>query len=311
MTLTTSELRARLEAAVAVDAPERPATMTVRTLHELYLAHATKRYGGRHGRKAINAIRQSFEPFLLMYADVDPDKLRPLQLRAARQFWIERGIVRTTIQSRLGIVRQAWRWGMSVELIRVHLPEIEKIRFGEAKDAERTTPVDLEIVQATIAAARPQMALMLNLLLLTGMRPGELCDMRGVDIETRSSPWVYRPWLHKGSWQGKVREIYIGPRAQALLTESGTLKPGWMFLTRLKRKWTPACLYNAVRKICVLHKIPHWHPYQLRHTAGTIIRRECGLEAVQAVLGHSLIETSQIYAEKSAAHAIEAIRKLG
>lgn len=41
----------------------------------------------------------------------------------------------------------------------------------------------------------------------------------------------------------------------------------------------------------------HWHPNQLRHNYATAIRREYGLELAATMLGHSKIETTQIYAE--------------
>jgi len=42
-----------------------------------------------------------------------------------------------------------------------------------------------------------------------------------------------------------------------------------------------------------------WAPNQLRHTAATAIRKEFGLEGVQAALGHARMDTSQIDAEKA------------
>jgi integrase len=57
--------------------------------------------------------------------------------------------------------------------------------------------------------------------------------------------------------------------------------------------------------------IPHWHPHQLRHNAGTRIRREFGLDVARAVLGHSTPIVTEIYAEIDKAHAIEAMAKIG
>ena len=42
-----------------------------------------------------------------------------------------------------------------------------------------------------------------------------------------------------------------------------------------------------------------WHPHQLRHNAGTKIRKELGLEAAQVWLGHSKADVTQIYAERN------------
>lgn len=56
---------------------------------------------------------------------------------------------------------------------------------------------------------------------------------------------------------------------------------------------------------------PYWSPHQLRHTAATKVREELGLEVACAVLGHSDIDTTQLYAELNRAKAIEAARRLG
>ena len=41
-----------------------------------------------------------------------------------------------------------------------------------------------------------------------------------------------------------------------------------------------------------------WYPHQLRHSAATRIRQRFGIEAARTVLGHSDIDTSEIYAER-------------
>ena len=55
----------------------------------------------------------------------------------------------------------------------------------------------------------------------------------------------------------------------------------------------------------------HWHPHQLRHNAATRIRREFGLDAVRAVLGHTSVTQSAEYAELDATLATRAVAKLG
>lgn len=54
-----------------------------------------------------------------------------------------------------------------------------------------------------------------------------------------------------------------------------------------------------------------WAPNQLRHSAGTKIRKQFGLEVAAILLGHSKLETSQIYAEEDRAKAIEVAAKIG
>ena len=54
-----------------------------------------------------------------------------------------------------------------------------------------------------------------------------------------------------------------------------------------------------------------WSPNQLRHAAGTEIRRRFGLEAAQVILGHAKADVTQVYAERDMATAAEVMRKIG
>jgi integrase len=57
--------------------------------------------------------------------------------------------------------------------------------------------------------------------------------------------------------------------------------------------------------------IPHWHPNQLRHNAATRLRREFGLDAARAVLGHSSPAVTEVYAELDEAKAAEVMGRVG
>ena len=57
--------------------------------------------------------------------------------------------------------------------------------------------------------------------------------------------------------------------------------------------------------------IPRWSPNQLRHSAGTELRKKFGLEAAQVVLGHSKADVTQIYAERDLAKAAQIAREVG
>jgi integrase len=54
-----------------------------------------------------------------------------------------------------------------------------------------------------------------------------------------------------------------------------------------------------------------WAPNRLRHSYATRVRRECGLEAAQVVLGHSGADVTQIYAERDLAKGLEVARRIG
>lgn len=54
-----------------------------------------------------------------------------------------------------------------------------------------------------------------------------------------------------------------------------------------------------------------WTPHRLRHTAGTLVREQFGLDGSQAVLGHRNARVTEIYSELNTAKAIDIARKLG
>src|SRR5262249_24253725 len=58
---------------------------------------------------------------------------------------------------------------------------------------------------------------MVRLQLVTGMRPGEVCTMRAIDIDMTGPVWLYRPSRHKTEHHGHTRIIAIGPRAQEIV----------------------------------------------------------------------------------------------
>jgi integrase len=68
---------------------------------------------------------------------------------------------------------------------------------------------------------------------------------------------------------------------------------------------------NRDRKARGEAEIPKWHPHQLRHNAGTRFRREFGLDAARAVLGHSTRVVTEIYAELDQRKAAEVMEKIG
>ena len=68
---------------------------------------------------------------------------------------------------------------------------------------------------------------------------------------------------------------------------------------------------QAIRHACDRLGIERWSPNQLRHARATELRREFGLDAAGAVLGHARVETTQIYAERATQTALEVAAKTG
>jgi integrase len=68
---------------------------------------------------------------------------------------------------------------------------------------------------------------------------------------------------------------------------------------------------KAWSELQVWRETHHWHPHQLRHNAGTRLRKEYGLEAAQVILGHKSLSVTEIYAEKNVAAAQRIMGEVG
>jgi len=76
-----------------------------------------------------------------------------------------------------------------------------------------------ECVSAILPYVTPQIATMIELQRLTGMRPGEVVVMRPCDLDRSTPIWTYQPADHKNRWRGHQRIIPLGPKAQQVLAE--------------------------------------------------------------------------------------------
>ena len=96
---------------------------------------------------------------------------------------------------------------------------VEGLRKGrcEARETEPVMPTAEELIDPVRELVSPQVRAMIDLQLLTGARPGELCGMRTCDVDTKPAVWVYRPASHKTAHHGHRREIFVGPKAQRIL----------------------------------------------------------------------------------------------
>jgi len=54
-----------------------------------------------------------------------------------------------------------------------------------------------------------------------------------------------------------------------------------------------------------------WHPHQLRHNYGTMIRKRFGVEEASNMLDHSSMKMTEVYAERDRQQAVEIARQVG
>ena len=152
--------------------------------------------------------------------------------------------------------------------------------------------------------------------------------MRPCDIDRSADVWSYHPHRHKSEHRNRSRLIFVGPRAQQILApfllrpaESYCFSPAesvvacgrrvTMGKLRPRDKYDRHSYRQAIQRACIKVGVMKWSPNQLRHNVGTEVRKRYGLEAAQAVLGHSNANVTQIYAERDMDRARQAMGEVG
>jgi integrase len=205
----------------AADAP----AFTVNELMLAFWRHAEGYYCDDDGHPTgeLRDYRLSLRPLKELYGRLAAADFSPLKLKTVRQQMVEAGWCRGLVNQRVGRVVRMFKWGVAEELVPetvyralAAVPGLQKGRC-EAPEPEPVGPVAVEAVEATLPHLLPPAAAMVRLQLLTGMRPGEACVLRGCDIDTSGAVWLYRPHRHKTKHRGKARVVALGPQAQAVI----------------------------------------------------------------------------------------------
>jgi len=76
-------------------------------------------------------------------------------------------------------------------------------------------------------------------------------------------------------------------------------------------KWWKRLTTEQRSQVQEWQKTCRWSPNQLRHSHGTKVRKQFGLEAAQVVLGHARADVTQVYAERNTELAVKVASEIG
>jgi len=237
-----------------------------------------------------------------MFGDLPPDSLGVTEAEDLRAYMvIERGWSRRTVNDRMARVRALWRWGRrwGLDTARVELSPLRKARplewdgrYFEVRECEERRAVPIETVVRTLRDPDldPMAKDIIRVMLRTGMRPAEVCELEGREIDTTESPWLYEPAHHKMLWLEKKRVVLIGTRAQLILLPY--MQDGPLFQTRYGKPWRVDSLRRAITRACDRRGISRWAPAQIRKRTATEAAKVSDF-AARDILGHSDVKTTR------------------
>jgi integrase/recombinase XerC len=226
----------------------------------------------------------------------------------------EKGLGKTSVARSLAAVRSLFRWLAQEGIVEqnpaalVATPKLPKKLPRVPTIEEMNTVLDSEMPE--VAAFPERDRLMFELLYGCGIRNSELIGINLDAIRLSSEAILIRG---KGK---KERYVPFGDSVKVALT---AYLPVRQKLLAERKRNTPALLINQragrlttrsvgriIKKIAVAKGLsPDVHPHTLRHAFGTHLLEEgADLRAIQEMLGHERLSTTQRYTQLSMKHVL-------
>jgi integrase/recombinase XerC len=289
----------------------KPSTVVSRAVAD-FLSHLRERNASPHTIKAYTGDLASFAA----YAGTRGWKsIDHIAIRGFLSQLYEKGLGKTSVARSLAAVRSLYRWLAQEGVVEqnpaklVATPKLPKKLPRVPTIEEMNSVLDGQMPQ--VAAFPERDRLMLELLYGCGIRNSELTGISLDDIRLSAEAILIRG---KGK---KERYVPFGGSARIALAAYLPVRQGMLAETR---KSTPALLVNhrggrlttrsvgrIIKKIAIAKGLsPDVHPHTLRHAFGTHMLEEgADLRAIQELLGHERLATTQRYTQLSMKHVLQ------
>ena len=289
-----------------------PAKTAVGKAIEQFLRSLTERNASKHTIKAYAGDLESFSAYIGSRSWKSIDHLT---IRGFLSELYAKGLSKTSVARALAAVRSLYRWLAQQGLAEqnpaalVATPKLPRKLPRVPTIEEMNVVIDGEMPE--VAAFPERERLMLELLYGCGIRNSELIGINVDDIRLSSEAILIRG---KGK---KERYVPFGDSVRAALATYLPVRQD--ALAKLK-KATTALLINhrggrlttrsvgrIIKKVAVAKGLsPDVHPHTLRHAFGTHLLEEgADLRAIQEMLGHERLSTTQRYTQLSMKHVLE------
>jgi integrase/recombinase XerC len=304
---------------------KQPRTIVERATDD-FLRHLREKNASPHTRKAYAGDLDVFAAYIATNFD-NPDwkKIDHLAIRGFLSHLYDKGLSKTSVARALAAVRSLYRWLAQEGVVEqnpaklVSTPKLPKKLPRVPTIEEMNNMLDGRMPEVASFPERDR--LMFELLYGCGIRNSELVGINLEDISLSNEAILIRG---KGK---KERYVPFGGSALSALSVYLPWRQQWLATLTLKnkrKKETPtkdasALLVNQrggrlttrsvgriVKRIAVAKGLsPEVHPHTLRHAFGTHMLEEgADLRAIQEILGHERLATTQRYTQLSVKHVM-------
>ncbi len=262
----------------------------------------------------IKAYGQDLENFAAYVGSRKWREIDHVTIRGFLSHLYEKGLGKTSVARSLAAVRSLYRWLAQEGIVEqnpaalVATPKLPKKLPRVPTLEEMNSVLDGNMPETASFPERDR--LMLELLYGCGIRNSELVGINADDIRLSAEAILIR---------GKGKKERYVPFGDAVKTALAAYLPARQMVLSEFRKSTPALLVNwrggrlttrsvgrMIKKIAVAKGLSaDVHPHTLRHAFGTHMLEEgADLRAIQEMLGHERLSTTQRYTQLSMKHLI-------
>lgn len=217
---------------------------------------------------------------------------------------LDRGISKNTIQGIERIYFKFYRWLYEEEYIPTNPLKNLNVIKARAEERKPFSAEEVQIIKEN-AANLKELAI-IYFLLSTGCRVGELVSINRSDLDFKK---LRLDVTGKGD---KTRTIYFDDVTALMLNRYLSTRKDHhpaLFVSRLNDRYTEDGIGQMMRRLSARTGI-HIFPHRFRHTlAQILLDRGMSLEEVSAILGHSNLDTTKIYAKANKRNTENAYRR--
>jgi integrase/recombinase XerC len=277
-----------------------------------FLGHLGERNASFHTIRAYNRDLTLFAAYAGSRGWKDIDHIA---VRGFLSQLYEKGLSKTSVARSLAAVRSLYRWLAREGLVEqnpaklVATPKLPKKLPRVPTIEEMNFVIDGEMPE--VAAFPQRDRLMLELLYGCGIRNSELTGINLGDIRLSAEAILIRGkgkkerYVPFGDSVKSALAAYLPVRQKAL--EAGGKHSSALLINLRGGRLTTRSVGRIIKKIAVAKGLsPDVHPHTLRHAFGTHMLEEgADLRAIQELLGHERLATTQRYTQLSMKHVLQ------
>jgi integrase/recombinase XerC len=277
-----------------------------------FIRHLRERNASAHTIKAYSRELQLFAAYA---GPRDWKQINHIAVRGFLAQLYEKGLSKTSVARSLAAVRSFYRWLAREGMVEqnpaklVATPRLPKKLPRVPTIEEMNSAIDGEMPE--VAAFPERDRLMFELLYGCGIRNSELTGIDLDDVRLSAEAILIRGkgkkerYVPFGDSAKEALAKYL-PRRVELLWQSAERSTA-LLINRRGGRLTTRSVGRIIKRIAVAKGLsPDVHPHTLRHAFGTHMLEEgADLRAIQELLGHERLATTQRYTQLSMKHVLQ------